>query len=99
VVGALREIAGDGVVLSFQHLVLVGNVQSRQYGEPLRIYSRSLGGDGAHLGVNQLGKLENVIGIRPAKMISLIENLYAHAIDAVLTQRSSKIAWFDEWLD
>src|SRR3954463_524437 len=78
--GASAVLAGDGLVFALEHLVLVGDVQRGEHGQPQRVDRRGLLGHGAHLRVHVLCELEDVIGIGPAQVVGLVVNLHTDAV-------------------
>src|SRR3954468_25067328 len=57
-----------------QQMEFVGDVEGSKDGESDSVDGVGGRGDGAHLGVDIVGELENVFGVRAAKVISLVEN-------------------------
>src|SRR5579871_4758544 len=66
VVCALQIFDGTAVVIAFQKMVFVGDVQRSEYRQAHRIDRVGLLGDGAHFGVDVFGQLHDVIGIGTA---------------------------------
>src|SRR5579872_6470739 len=66
-------------LVPLQQVILIRNVQRRQYRQPHRIDRvRSLR-HRPHLRIHIFGELQNIFRIRSPQVISLIENLHAHA--------------------
>src|SRR5207249_6004764 len=67
-----------GILTSFEQVVFVGNIEGGKHGQAHRVDGIGGLGNGAHLGVDVLSQFEDVLGIGPAQIVSLIEDLDAH---------------------
>src|SRR5580704_7315070 len=68
-------------------MILIGNIQSRQHGQPHRIDGIRGLSDRPHLRVDVLRQLQNVFRIRPPQVIRLIKNFHPHATTLRVFQR------------
>src|SRR5262249_6850215 len=71
---------GAGIVALLEHVVLVGDVQRSEHGHTQRIHGVGALGDCAHLGVDEIGELVNVVGVGAAKVVALVEDLNPNAV-------------------
>src|SRR6185312_6199908 len=77
--GALLVGAGDGIVLLLEQVVLVGDVEGGENCDSQRIHRRGLLGYGTHLQIDIFSKVENVICVAAAEVITLVVNVNADA--------------------
>src|SRR5579864_1951097 len=61
-------------------MIFIGDIQRSQHRQAGRVHGVGLLRYRPHLGIHVLGQLQDVLRIRPAQIVSLIEDLHAHAV-------------------
>src|SRR5579862_2031019 len=81
---ALQVFNGSRVAILLQEMILVGNVERREDRNAHSFYRMCLLGHCSHLRVNVFGELDDVVRIRPTKIVGLIKDFYPHAVARVI---------------
>ena len=66
----------------------IGKIESRQHGDAQRVHGTSLRGDGAHLAVNLLREVPNVLGVLADQVIGLVVD-----VDGRVTGGAGGFSW------
>src|SRR5882724_520596 len=83
----LQILAGAGIAIALEQMILVRDIERGQDGKTRRIHGMGLLGYGAHLGIDVLSQLNDVVSVGAAKIVGLIENLHTDSVIAGIFQR------------
>ena len=67
----LQILAGAGIAIALEQMILVRDIERGQDGKTRRIHGMGLLGHGAHLGIDVLSQLNDVVGVGAAKIVGL----------------------------